>query len=527
MDGNCFLEKKFAKNCSLSCPSGMKKNADTGDCEPNEGSEKCNKDCGYGWCVRKDKEDKCICISTYSELKDGKCVLKKEVCASKTLTEDSMRCDCKGRFKYSENKITCEKKSCSDEEVQNICKEMGAEKCKDTWTSSSSSYECKCKSGYEKENGICTDVCSLVETKQNCGGKGQFCYISDLQIGHCSCPPLFTLTGNTCTYLASSSLMLKQLPVISKKYLHSKTAVDYVKLSVDIFKTMEAMYPYFEYASVSKYKLDGDVIKTDVLLQFKRKTSFDETGRIKIQKLNTNCSDAEDSVLFPPSLCLRNGSIEDVKYDFLDVCKAKDSLCGPYAECNDNKCRCPKGFRISEYGAKRGTGNAYEIVRCEDIDECKDDLHSCSANTTCVNTPGDFYCKCKHGYKKKGENVPYENKLNKDDCVDLCNPNPCGDNGVCSLKDNKMFDCSCKTGYEGTLCDRNDVAYANAKKGTTVVGAVLGVILAICLIAFFLYVRRIRKNSDSEDFSPVPTRQDNAEMTERRPVRGVTNRGYQ
>ncbi|GBN91381.1 hypothetical protein AVEN_138369-1, partial [Araneus ventricosus] len=35
-----------------------------------------------------------------------------------------------------------------------------------------------------------------------------------------------------------------------------------------------------------------------------------------------------------------------------------------------------------------------------------------------------------------------------------------------------------------------------------------------------------RKNSYSEDFTPAP-RVDNAEMIERRPMRGVTNRAYQ
>ena len=37
-----------------------------------------------------------------------------------------------------------------------------------------------------------------------------------------------------------------------------------------------------------------------------------------------------------------------------------------------------------------------------DIDECKDGLHSCTANTLCVDTNGTFRCECFPGFQGNG-----------------------------------------------------------------------------------------------------------------------------
>ena len=37
-----------------------------------------------------------------------------------------------------------------------------------------------------------------------------------------------------------------------------------------------------------------------------------------------------------------------------------------------------------------------------DIDECTIGFHECSANATCVNTPGFYACRCNSGYTGNG-----------------------------------------------------------------------------------------------------------------------------
>ncbi|GFS43285.1 hemicentin-2, partial [Trichonephila inaurata madagascariensis] len=107
----------------------------------------------------------------------------------------------------------------------------------------------------------------------------------------------------------------------------------------------------------------------------------------------------------------------------------------------------------------------------------------------------------------------------------ICDPNPCGA-GKCQITEKFTVDCICPPGKTGSLCNRDDVYLKKASKNTTVVGAVLGTLLAITIVLIIVYIVRQRKNSYSEDFTPAP-RMDNAEMAERRPMRGVTNRAYQ
>jgi len=48
---------------------------------------------------------------------------------------------------------------------------------------------------------------------------------------------------------------------------------------------------------------------------------------------------------------------------------------------------------------------AYQILFCVDIDECKNGLHQCSAQSTCINTLGSYKCEgagCPTGYKANG-----------------------------------------------------------------------------------------------------------------------------
>ncbi|KAL0341990.1 UNVERIFIED_CONTAM: Wall-associated receptor kinase-like 2 [Sesamum calycinum] len=66
------------------------------------------------------------------------------------------------------------------------------------------------------------------------------------------------------------------------------------------------------------------------------------------------------------------------------VCKDSDTGAGGY------NCDCIQGFE----------GNPYLSPGCLDINECENNI--CHQNAICTNTPGSFYCTCKHGYYGDG-----------------------------------------------------------------------------------------------------------------------------
>ncbi|KAL0441498.1 UNVERIFIED_CONTAM: Wall-associated receptor kinase-like 8 [Sesamum radiatum] len=73
------------------------------------------------------------------------------------------------------------------------------------------------------------------------------------------------------------------------------------------------------------------------------------------------------------------------------VCKDSDTGAGGY------NCDCIQGFE----------GNPYLSPGCLDINECENNI--CHQNAICTNTPGSFYCTCKHGYYGDGVGVGSRN----------------------------------------------------------------------------------------------------------------------
>ncbi|ELT90177.1 hypothetical protein CAPTEDRAFT_49829, partial [Capitella teleta] len=61
-------------------------------------------------------------------------------------------------------------------------------------------------------------------------------------------------------------------------------------------------------------------------------------------------------------------------------------------ECEEDKydewCSCHEGFKIS----------TDDWRKCVDIDECEDSTHHEDCHT-CVNTEGNYTCRCRYGYE--------------------------------------------------------------------------------------------------------------------------------
>ncbi|GFY44809.1 tenascin-X [Trichonephila inaurata madagascariensis] len=224
--------------------------------------KKCTNDCGpLGWCFKKDKDtEECRCDPKFAVAVKGKCELNaKSICATKLLLEDDpYKCKCNGTFKYAQNGITCEKRTCSDEYALNDCKSRGAS-CEDVWKVKEVGYKCTCPEGYVMDNGKCLDACSRFSVKESCSANGQVCYTGEKGSGVCTCSPTFVFNKVKKICEASSTnitFMLHNLPVVSKKYLKKDdvVSINIVSLSQDIINAMKKVYEKLDIAAVFNYK---------------------------------------------------------------------------------------------------------------------------------------------------------------------------------------------------------------------------------------------------------------------------------
>ena len=80
---------------------------------------------------------------------------------------------------------------------------------------------------------------------------------------------------------------------------------------------------------------------------------------------------------------------------------------------------------------------------CNDVNECRESSHTCSADATCLNNPGSFRCTCWPGYTGNGFNCSFVG-----DCSDgtvTCSPR-----ARCVPRSNTgTFQCKCKQHFDG------------------------------------------------------------------------------
>jgi thrombospondin 2/3/4/5 len=83
---------------------------------------------------------------------------------------------------------------------------------------------------------------------------------------------------------------------------------------------------------------------------------------------------------------------------------------------------CPSGYH-GHHGHGIHLNHAvegnFQRQRCDDIDECREGIARCGANSQCVNTDGSYECTCSRGFAK---NATYG-------CIQV--PGMCPDGTVC------------------------------------------------------------------------------------------------
>ncbi|XP_018494885.2 low-density lipoprotein receptor-related protein 1B-like [Galendromus occidentalis] len=137
--------------------------------------------------------------------------------------------------------------------------------------------------------------------------------------------------------------------------------------------------------------------------------------------------------------CTTNDTCEE-DHSCLSSVKQSD----PVACIDGISCRCPQGYAFNA-----------EKSRCEDVDECVDGNHNCEFRFLCVNTIGGYQCSCPAGFRDRPETttlrVPIsttESEKNDFPCddIDECKENLHNCQFNCSNTPGS-YECLCKTGY--------------------------------------------------------------------------------
>jgi len=125
--------------------------------------------------------------------------------------------------------------------------------------------------------------------------------------------------------------------------------------------------------------------------------------------------------------CPAGGACAEICNDGLAV---GDEPCdSPLAIGCDDECRTVRaGYRCPDTGGS-----------CTQIDECVEELDTCSEFATCADTPGSFTCTCNAGYLGDGELC-----VNIDECA----TDPCDAQASC-LDTSGSFVCTCNAGFSG------------------------------------------------------------------------------
>uniref|UniRef100_A0A8C9KGP5 Adhesion G protein-coupled receptor E2 n=1 Tax=Panthera tigris altaica TaxID=74533 RepID=A0A8C9KGP5_PANTA len=120
---------------------------------------------------------------------------------------------------------------------------------------------------------------------------------------------------------------------------------------------------------------------------------------------------------------------------------------------NATACRCSPGFTSSS-----GDIFTNRLENCDDIDECRPPLAvSCGKFADCQNTEGSYHCECSPGYQLASGAKTFRNE-SENTCqgVDKCQLKPrlCKGRSIC-INTQGNYTCRCPPGLELNLSDPN------------------------------------------------------------------------
>ncbi|XP_076334648.1 uncharacterized protein LOC143238372 isoform X2 [Tachypleus tridentatus] len=519
----------------------------------------CPNKCGNGGeCVIFKEKETCICKKGYEE-EDGTCV---EYCQSKKWKENpsstaicptgkcklagegKIKCLCEPSSKWEEtdDEMSCRLKSLCNkgQDGQKECSALNAE-C-ELGQNYEKGYQCRCPKGTKVDSsGHCKSLCDFEEHKQPCKKHYADCVVLN-GIATCQCKPSFLdYNGKLCKYANVSYAISLFLPSLKPTRVKREAGFSDPEIHISNLKkdVDDAMKIQYGENFVSATILNIDNSRVDFSLNFKK-----EEKQLDRIKSNDSCLHLNDKeCILPPNLTVLKQSITDFNATIVDQCKYPEMYCYDLTVCsrNPNKlgfsCSCVSGYEAVDI-VPLSTPEV-EIQICKDIDECNFEGQCQPNGTECVNIPGDFLCQCKTGFKKKNES----SDIKRDGCIGVCDGDPCGSNGNCSVKGSNAYTCSCEDGYFGEHCEQSISVIKPEDTDVTVLivlVVVLGCVLFLALI--FLITSRLKKRLRRNDLpnrepqladdslherrtetSPLPTHVSNWNLRSRDPSHPIPN----
>ncbi|XP_044850686.1 adhesion G protein-coupled receptor E5-like [Mauremys mutica] len=135
----------------------------------------------------------------------------------------------------------------------------------------------------------------------------------------------------------------------------------------------------------------------------------------------------------------------------IDECQRNTTICEPHGNCintpGNYTCKCSEGFGKSQKDTAK---------ICTDINECKETPDICGPKATCINTIGSYRCECRAGYVPSNRNTTLCQDIS--DCRRI--PVTCSLKATC-INTNGSYLCECRAGYilfkrSTTLCEDID-----------------------------------------------------------------------
>nr|UQT06002.1 adhesion protein 1 [Theama mediterranea] len=375
----------------------------------------------------------------------NECEKNKDICgddnASCRNTFGSYKCECNDGYTKSSSDDKCEdKKECS----------TGNYKCplNSHCVNTEGSYKCDCNEGYEKDGDECVDIDECDKQTDNCDDDNGICTNKPGSFV-CSCKKGFKMVdGNKCEDIDECALDPKMYGLAAKCV---NTPGSYKAVCNEGYRKKEDAADTDNCEDIDECEEKTATCHADAICKNNPGSygcvckKYYEGNGFSMCKPKEYCGTSEANC-DPKATCknkiggfdctCKEGYVGDGKTcKDEDECKTDKHNCDENANCHNTegsfKCGCKNGYKGE---GTKGT--------CQDIDECLSDSdNDCHKQATCKNTEGSYTCTCNEGFK--GDGIKCENV---NECKE--NTHKCDDKADCDDTVGS-YRCTCRAGYKG------------------------------------------------------------------------------
>uniref|UniRef100_T1IVS8 EGF-like domain-containing protein n=1 Tax=Strigamia maritima TaxID=126957 RepID=T1IVS8_STRMM len=347
-------------------------------------------------------------------------------------------------------------------------------------------FTCLCVGGYELIDGICKEIDECIHDKggETCLTINAEC-VDGINGFVCRCRPGFYMNNKFCipakTTLTGQLTLAKTFDML----LYIKNSQAFRKLShqLESLLTVLAAEDLVE-VHILNFRPGSTIANYVVMTQ----------SNLDYVNFNNKLFAACQTYGAKPDMCLLSNNIAIENHTLLQTSSMHFNACSTeyvndycptfMTDCvnlenGQFKCVCKTGFHM------RASSN--NIPLCIDVNECNQTVSRCSNTQICHNTFGSYSCNCIDGFYQHEE-----------ECLLLCKPNPCKNDGKCIIIGKNDFTCECHVNFMGAYCELPNKHLIEATNLLYIVTGVLAAILFMSVLVGCLCCREIKKHSKVE-----------------------------